>query len=173
MILSRSATSLTWTLGLLAILSACAPAPTQQPSFYQNLSLSGTSFDPQSALGFINGYRNNNGLPSVRLDPALTLAAGKEASIVADRVARKGKVVPSGNLPARVREAGYPLGDMKRNVSAGYYTIAEAFSGWRESKRHRETMLMADATDMGIAAVRVPNVKYKVYWALIMARPEQ
>ena len=33
-------------------------------------------------------------------------------------------------------------------------------------------MLLAGATRMGIAAVYTPASKYKVYWALILAEPD-
>jgi hypothetical protein len=33
-------------------------------------------------------------------------------------------------------------------------------------------MLLKGATRMGIAAVYTPSSKYKVYWALIVAEPE-
>ncbi len=34
-------------------------------------------------------------------------------------------------------------------------------------------MLLKDATRIGIAAVYTPSSKYKVYWALILAAPEE
>ena len=34
-------------------------------------------------------------------------------------------------------------------------------------------MLLAGATRMGIAAVYAPRSKYKVYWSLILAEPDQ
>jgi hypothetical protein len=34
-------------------------------------------------------------------------------------------------------------------------------------------MLLKGATQMGIAAIYVPNTKYKVFWALILAAPDQ
>jgi uncharacterized protein YkwD len=55
------------------------------------------------------------------------------------------------------------------NISAGYHTLAEAFSGWRDSPPHRANMLNAGANRLGIAAVYSPQSKYKVFWALIMA----
>jgi uncharacterized protein YkwD len=58
------------------------------------------------------------------------------------------------------------------NIGAGYHTLAEAFSGWRDSKSHNANMLLAGATRMGIAAVYTPKSKYKVYWALILAEPD-
>jgi hypothetical protein len=33
-------------------------------------------------------------------------------------------------------------------------------------------MLLKDATKMGIAAVYVPGSKYKVFWTLILAAPD-
>ena len=59
------------------------------------------------------------------------------------------------------------------NIGAGYHTLAEAFSGWRDSPPHRKNMLMPGATHMGIAAVYSPKSKYKVFWALILAAPEE
>ena len=57
------------------------------------------------------------------------------------------------------------------NVSAGYHTLAEAFSGWRDLPPHRANMLKR-APQMGIAAVYAPNSKYRVFWALILASPD-
>jgi uncharacterized protein YkwD len=55
------------------------------------------------------------------------------------------------------------------NVSAGYHTLAEAFSGWRDSPPHNANMLNGGVNRLGIAAVYAPQSKYKVFWALIMA----
>src|ERR1700729_2907660 len=58
------------------------------------------------------------------------------------------------------------------NVSAGYHTLAEAFSGWRDSPPHRANMLQNGVTKLGIAASYAPNTKYKVFWTLILASTE-
>ena len=54
------------------------------------------------------------------------------------------------------------------NVSAGYHTLAEAFSGWRDSPPHNRNMLEPKMRRMGIAAAYAPDTKYKVFWALVM-----
>jgi len=59
------------------------------------------------------------------------------------------------------------------NVGAGYHTLAQAFSGWRDSPPHRANMLLKGATRMGIAAAYAPKSKYKVFWALILAEPDE
>jgi uncharacterized protein YkwD len=68
--------------------------------------------------------------------------------------------------------AGYPATLAVENVGAGYHTLAEAFSGWRDSPSHRANMLKAGVTKLGIAASYAPNTKYKVFWTLILASTE-
>jgi len=75
-------------------------------------------------------------------------------------------------LPKRLQAAGYKATIAVENVSAGYHTLAEAFSGWRDSPPHRANMLRMGVTKMGIAASYAPNTKYKVFWTLILASTE-
>lgn len=153
-------------------LAACAgPQPTQKPGFYQSLARNGAVIDAPAALAMINAYRQNNGLGALALDPALSAVAEKEARAMAaaDRVSH---ATDRGNsLDARLAAAGYAHGAADENVSAGYHTFAEAFSGWRDSKPHRATMLHPTATRMGIATAYAPASKYKVFWSLIVAEP--
>jgi uncharacterized protein YkwD len=74
-----------------------------------------------------------------------------------------------GPLTRRLGASGYPATVAVENVSAGYHTLAEAFSGWRDSPPHRANMLSRDVTKLGIAASYAPNTKYKVFWTLILA----
>ncbi len=136
-----------------------APLPTGQPSFYRNLA-EGGQLDPAAAQSMISGYRANNGLGAVTLDPALMKLAEEHSR----NMAARDKV--DHNVGKRIRGGKAKAAE---NVSAGYHTLAEAFSGWRESPPHRATMLNKDATRMGIAAVYSPKSKYKVFWTLILA----
>ena len=72
-----------------------------------------------------------------------------------------------------LKAGGYSARAAAENISAGYHTMAEAFSGWRDSPPHRANMLLNGATRMGIAAVYAPKSKYKVFWALILAQPNE
>ena len=71
-----------------------------------------------------------------------------------------------------LKASGYNAKVAAENIGAGYHTLAEAFSGWRDSPPHRTNMLLGGATRMGIAEVYTPSSKYKVYWALILAAPD-
>jgi len=159
-------------LALLGV-SGCAsdaPAPTGEPAFYRNLAQGG-QLDPAAAQSMISGYRANNGLGGVTLDPDLMKLAEEHSRNMAARDKLDHDVGKAFN--ARIRGSGFDAKVAVENISAGYHTLAEAFSGWRDSPPHRANMLKAGVTRMGIAAVYQPSSKYKVFWALIMAVPEQ
>jgi uncharacterized protein YkwD len=78
----------------------------------------------------------------------------------------------AGPFSARIKRSGFDAKVAVENIGAGYHTLAEAFSGWRDSPPHRANMLNSGVTKMGIAAVYAPNTKYKVFWALILAAPD-
>ena len=43
---------------------------------------------------------------------------------------------------------------------------------WARSGAHRANMLRSGVTRLGIAAVYAPHSKYKVFWSLILAAPD-
>ena len=155
-----------------AWLAGCADTyvPKVQPSFYRNLTQPGAELDASAAASMISGYRANNGLPAVALDPELMRLAQAQAEVMAKR----DKLDHGAGKPfvQRLKTSGYDARTAAENISAGYHTLAEAFSGWRDSNPHRANMLLAGATRMGIAAVYTPASKYKVYWSLILAEPD-
>jgi uncharacterized protein YkwD len=169
-VLRRSAGALI--LAMVA-LTGCAGeniAPKAEPSFYRDLAAPGAQLDTAAAASMITGYRANNSLQTVTLDPELTRLAQAQAEIMAKR----DKLDHNAGKPfvARLKASGYDAKSAAENISAGYHTLAEAFSGWRDSPPHRANMLLKGASRMGIAAVYTPSSKYKVYWALILAEPE-
>jgi uncharacterized protein YkwD len=97
--------------------------------------------------------------------------AHEQAALMAERDKLGHRVGKPFN--ARIRAAGYDADRAAENIAAGYHTLAQAFSGWRESSEHKSNMLLPGATRMGIAAVYTPKSKYKVFWSLILARPDQ
>ncbi|HEX2656211.1 MAG TPA: CAP domain-containing protein, partial [Xanthobacteraceae bacterium] len=141
-----------------------------QPSFYRSLASADAELDAATAQSMISGYRHNNGLPPLTLDPALMKLASEQARLMASRDKTDHGV--GRPLKERMSRSGFNTRVSAENVSAGYHTLAEAFSGWRDSPPHKATMLLKGATHMGIAAVYAPNSKYKVFWTLIVATPE-
>ena len=153
-------------------LAGCAGGelPKGEPSFYASLAQPGAKVDAAAAASMISGYRGNNGLGAVALDPQLMQLAEAQAALMAKR----DKLDHGAGKPfvARLKASGYDAKTAAENIGAGYHTLAEAFSGWRDSPPHRSNMLLSGATRIGIAAVYTPSSKYKVYWALIIAQPD-
>src|SRR5271154_6669399 len=154
-----------------AALCGCTDnTPPGQPSFYLDLAQPNAVLDANAAQSMISGYRGNNGLPPVTIDPELMRLAGEQASAMAarDRLDHDA----AHPFAERIRKSGFDASVAVENIGAGYHTLAEAFSGWRDSPPHRANMLNGSVTRMGIAAVYTPKSKFKVYWALILAAPD-
>lgn len=137
-----------------------------EPSFYKHLDASSARVDAASARDMISIYRHNNGAPPVTIDPGLQKVAEAQALAMAKADALSHEV--RGTLSARLDAAHVPNRAAVENVSAGYHTLAEAFSGWRQSPHHNENMLNPAMHRMGIATAYAPGSKYKVFWALVM-----
>ncbi len=153
-------------------LAGCAAdqgPPPAQPSFYRSLAQPDAELDAAAAQSMISGYRQNNGLDTVTLDAELTKLADQQAHAMAQRDKLDHNVIRP--FQERLKKSGYAAKVAAENIGAGYHTLAEAFSGWRDSPPHRANMLLKGATRMGIAAVYAPNSKYKVFWSLVLAGP--
>lgn len=151
-------------------LAGCAGGllPTGLPGFNQNLATADAKLDAKAAQAMISGYRHNNGLAAVSLDPRLMQLAEQQAHAMATRN-RLGHDVWR---PFSERISAYDASVAAENVAAGYDNLTEVFSGWRASPSHRANMLNPGVTKMGIAAVYAPQSRYKVFWSLILARPD-
>ena len=155
--------------GLLA-LSGCiseTKTTTETPAMYLSMANGGATLDPQVAASMISQYRKNNGLGAVEVDPDLMKLAEQQSMTMATRDKLDHNV--KAPLEKRLGASGYPASIAVENVSAGYHTLAEAFSGWRDSPPHNANMLARGVKRMGIATAYAPGAKYKVFWTLILA----
>jgi uncharacterized protein YkwD len=157
---------------LILLLAGCAAeAPVETPAMYVNMADPGAHLDPIAAASMISQYRQNNGLGSVAVDPDLMRLAETQSGAMAAQNKLDHDV--KAPLAKRLASGGYPATVAVENVSAGYHTLAEAFSGWRDSPPHKANMLKSGVTKLGIAASYAPNTKYKVFWTLILASTDK
>jgi uncharacterized protein YkwD len=154
-----------------ALLAACAGYEVEKsPPFYESLARPGAEVNVGAAASMFSDYRRANGLPALDADPELVAVARDQARRMAavDRVTHD----PGGRgFVERLNASSYSAARAAENVGAGYHTLAEAFSGWRDSPSHNKNMLLPGATRFGIATAYAPNSKYKVFWALVLAEP--
>jgi uncharacterized protein YkwD len=163
--LKRATTAI---IGLLLLAGCSADVKTpDQPAMYLDMAQPGATLDQAAAAIMISQYRQNNGLGTVVVDPELTRLAEQQSQAMAARNKMDHNV--KGPLDKRLGASGYPATVAVENISAGYHTLAEAFSGWRDSPPHKANMLKNGVTKLGIAATYAPNTKYKVFWTLILA----
>jgi uncharacterized protein YkwD len=157
---------------VILLLAGCAAeAPVETPAMYVDIAAPGAHLDPIAAASMISQYRQNNGLGAVAVDPDLMKLAEAQSGVMAAQNKLDHDV--RAPLAKRLSGAGYPATVAVENVSAGYHTLAEAFSGWRDSPPHKANMLKSGVTKLGIAASYAPNTKYKVFWTLILASTDR
>jgi uncharacterized protein YkwD len=163
-------------LGLAAaLLSSCGTSDYEidkAPPFYESLARPGAEVSVAAAASLLSDYRRANGLPAVASDPQLLQMARDQAQ----RMAAANQLThdPSGRgFVQRLKASGFDAGHAAENIGAGYHTLAEAFSGWRDSPSHNKNMLLPGATKFGVATAYAPNSKYKVFWALVLAEPDK
>jgi uncharacterized protein YkwD len=155
-----------------ALLAACASYEVEKssPAFYESLARPGAEVNVAAAASLLSDYRRANALPAVEPDPALNAMAKDQARRMSelDRLTHD----PGGRgFTQRLNASGFQAARAVENVGAGYHTLAEAFSGWRDSPSHNKNMLVSGATRFGIGTAYAPGSKYKVFWALVLAEP--
>ena len=93
---------------LAAALAGCASdgdPPAAEPSFYNSLASADAKVDAAMAASMISGYRGNNGLSTVRIDPELMKLAQVQAQAMAARDKVDHDVVR--DVRSRLRSSGY------------------------------------------------------------------
>lgn len=171
--LCRLAVRLTFLVLGASILAGCMAEGDQTPAFYQSMARPNATVDSQTAAQMISQYRKNNGLGPVSADTQLTGLAKTQAVAMARAGSVKASLKGENALPRRMEAIGQKDVSVAENVSGGYRTLAEAFSGWRESPNHNAVLLHPDATRLGIATAYSPTAKHKVFWSLVMAGPSK
>jgi uncharacterized protein YkwD len=157
----------------VAALAGCTSdnnPPISLPGLNQDLATADAKLDVTAAQSIVSSYRTGNGLGPVAIDPELMELASEQAHAMAAHDKLDHNVLHP--FQQRIQQSSFDAAVAVENIGAGYPTLAEAFSGWRNSPPHRANMLNPAVTKMGIAAVYAPASRYKVFWSLILARPD-
>jgi len=156
--------------GLAALAVAGCAADPPEPGFkhaYSTAAISAVRLDPAAATAAINTYRAGKGLRPVRIDPALTAMAERQAKAMAASGALSHEV--AGSFSSRLAGSGIDTTEAGENLGGGYMSLGEAMDGWRGSPGHDANLRIADATRFGVAIAKNPDSQYGVYWAMEVA----
>jgi len=130
-----------------------------------------TALDPEKARDIINQYRRDKKLKPLKLNAELTEAAKAHSRDLSkwDRISHYGS---DGSNPwDRVKRTGYKARLAAENVGTGQIDFQEVMRGWKASPGHDKNLLLADASEMGLALVQDPKTEFKSFWTLVVASP--
>ena len=158
-------------LAAAVLLASCSEEPLAPIDSRLVRHIENVRLDPGAAESAINAYRASRGLKPLRLDPALTAMAQRQANAMVAGDALSHNV--AGPFMTRLAAAGIAATEAGENLGAGYFSLDEAMAGWRGSAEHDANLRMAGFTRMGVAIAKSPNTHYGVYWALELAADQQ
>lgn len=124
-------------------------------------------------VSLTNNFRQQNGLAPVTLNSRLTSAAQTHTQNMAlqDFVSHTG--ADGSTVDKRVTATGYGWSIVAENIAAGYETAAQVVQGWIDSPGHRENLLNASVTEIGVGYYFLANdtgsSNYTYYWTQVFA----
>jgi uncharacterized protein YkwD len=153
-----------------ALLSACSVLPGGS-DLEDKTVLTDQPVDTSRMLTLLNGYRQQNGLPALRHDPALDAVSQKMARHIAERDSMDTWAHSAFGLSQRLDKAGYANYAAAENLGAGYADLPAAFRGWQGSSGHDKNLLNPYVTRVGIARTNRNTGKWRNFWTMTLARP--
>lgn len=101
-------------------------------------------------LNEVNQFRAQNGLPALRLDNRLNVAAQRHSNDMALHKAMSHSCRDGTTLGQRITQAGYPWRNIAENVATGQTSARKVVQAWINSSGHRANMLKNNVKDVGI-----------------------
>ncbi len=149
----------------LAIVLADPPKPDSTASYAVT---GGYAYE---AVAGINDYRRSNRRRPLTLDSRLMVAASALATENANHD-RKSHTGPDGaDLGKRLQASGYDYRVAAEIVEIKESSLTKLLGAWEKSAEEKRNMLVADATQMGIAREYRDNTDSKYFWVLVVAAP--
>ena len=125
------------------------PAATQAPSTEDDYTTQSASAQEQKMLNLLNQDRNNNGLPSLALDPTLSDIARIKSRDMRDNRYFAHQSPTYGNVRDMLRSFGYAFNGAGENI-AHHATVEKAQAAFMSSAGHRQNILSSAWTKVGI-----------------------
>lgn len=119
-------------------------------------------------LDRVNAERFARGLPPMRLDDRLVLAAQDHSDDQAQRGRMSHIGADGSTLEERVHRVRYEWRSIAENVAFGFTDAAAVMAAWMASDGHRRNILSANV-DLGIG--RAYGAHGRAYWTQLFATP--
>ncbi|MCB5411453.1 CAP domain-containing protein [Pseudogemmobacter faecipullorum] len=124
----------------------------------------------QEFAGWLNGLRAKHGLQPLRMDAALTRAAGAHVCDMSENDFLGHKGSGGSTLKSRLKKTGYRLSAATENVARSSRAPAAATVAglWENSDGHLANLLNPAITEMGLAVATEAGMTWYVF---VGARP--
>jgi uncharacterized protein YkwD len=154
--------------GLQAVLFVVAAAAGLSAGAQQALQLTP---EENELLALTNQERKKKQLPPLRPNSRLLQVARAHAA----NMARQSKIehtLDGRTPPDRLRAVDYRFATGGENIAKGEATVAlpAILKAWMQSQRHRENILLAEFTEIGLGLAR--DSAGQIYYAQVFARPQ-
>jgi uncharacterized protein YkwD len=153
------------------LLSACLGLGETVQVIEASATAAPATVDPGTAAGKISAYRKSKGLAGVTVSARLNAIASSQARAMASAGRMSHSV--AGGFMKRMDGGGYDAGIAAENLAAGPQNLDQALDGWRKSRGHNANLLKQGVTEIGIAVAHSSKGKYREYWALVLATPNE
>lgn len=123
----------------------------------------------QQVLTLTNAERANVGLAALAWDNTLAQVAGNYACDMIDRNFFAHDDPDGQNVGDRATAAGYTWIAIGENLASGHQTPAAVVAGWMNSATHRDNILSATFTALGVGYRE--GGTFGFYWVQVFATP--
>ena len=140
-------------------------------SLKQNRAKANYSNNQLELLNLINKTRRQQGLKALTFSSNLTTAAQNHVQDLIDNNTLGHDGSDGSSVADRVLATGYDYSSVGENVAAGREAPEQVFQQWMDSPGHRDNMLAADYSEVGIGYILdVAGTTYDHYWVLVLGQ---
>jgi len=129
------------------------------------------SADEEKIVELVNKAREEKKLPPLKVNRQLTEAARKHSANMA-KLEKMDHVLEGKKPSDRVKAENYDYSKMGENIAAGEgWKIDDVHKAWMESEKHRDNILDADYTEIGVGLAR--SDRGEVYYPQVLGKPQK
>jgi uncharacterized protein YkwD len=146
------------------VLSSAAFGPLAQDNGFK------LSDEERKLIDLTNSERRKQKVTALQVNPVLCAVARAHAA----NMAKQGKMeheLDGKSTYDRIKGAGYRYSLAGENLARGDVSFEEVMAAWMRSRVHRENILEADFTEIGIGLVK--DDKGDTYYAQVFAAPHK
>jgi uncharacterized protein YkwD len=159
---AHGAIALATVFGTGGLMQRCTPTPSVQAA-------SAPTPLSSECTNLANRERAAVGLAALTENATLISAASQQSAFQAQTNTMTHSGRGGADLAKRLTDAGYAFSIGAENVAVGYTNCSDVIRGWMNSPHHKDNILNAQVTEIGVAASAAKNGT--IYWTMDLGAP--